>query len=592
MGWLKELGYTHCFFLAGGNSMHLLEAASKNFKCVPFVHEVSSVIAAEYFNETNDKSAKAFSLVTAGPGLTNTVTGLAGAWLESRNVLVVGGQVKSTDIKNENLRQRGIQEIDGVALVQSITKATLLVDNPKSKKEIFDTVLAGESDRPGPVFIEFCIDVSGSPYSEMLNTQVTLRTDNNLFLKDGDWLHELGALISESKRPLLLLGNGVSRDVISLLEKSFADFSLPIASTWTGADRIHVDYPYYAGRPNTFGMRWANVFQQQADLIIAVGTRLNLQQTGFNWEQFAPVGKVVHVDIDEFELQKEHPKKNLVIRSDSKMFLLKLPDLLIDHVHENQFNEWCEFLEEIKRFLPVIEDVQEARAGFVEPYRFIEFVANNCSADDVIVSCSSGGTFTAVLQTFYNKPGQKLISNKGLASMGYGLAGAIGASFADPSKRVILFEGDGGFAQNLQELGTVSQISGPIKIFIFANSGYASIRASQRNYFKGNYVGCDIETGLGLPDWEKIAQAYDIEVLVIDEIPFTNSEFRKRFENNSPSIFVIKCDPEQQYLPKITSKIDDEGKMKSQPLHLMAPDLPPEVQLKVFRYLDLPSQHS
>lgn len=572
--------------------MHLLEAASKSFECVPFVHEVSSVIAAEYFNETNNSGAKAFSLVTAGPGLTNTVTGIAGAWLESRNVLVVGGQVKSTDLKSENLRQRGVQEIDGIALVESITKATLLVDKPKSRQDVYDTVLAGELDRPGPVFIEFCIDVSGSPYSEILNTDVNKRTDQHLLVEDSDWLHHLGALIRESKRPLLLLGNGTPREVVRDLEIRFAEFGLPIAATWTGADRIHADYPYYAGRPNTFGMRWANVFQQQADLLIAVGTRLNLQQTGFNWQQFAPVGSVVHVDIDSFELKKEHPKKALSIQSDSTVFLNKLVGLFDSHSRENQFSEWCGFLQEVKNSLPVIEDSQKAQVGFIEPYRFIEYVANHCNADDAIISCSSGGTFTAVLQTFYNKPGQKLISNKGLASMGYGLAGAIGARLAAPTKRVILFEGDGGFAQNLQELGTVKQIGGAIKIFIFANSGYASIRASQRNYFKGNYVGCDIETGLGLPDWNKLALAYDIDVMVLDAIPDANNEFRNQFESDTPSIFVIKCDPEQQYLPKITSKIDDNGNMVSQPLHLMSPDLSPELESKVFRYLDVSGERS
>lgn len=572
--------------------MHLLEAASKSFECVPFVHEVSSVIAAEYFNETNNSGAKAFSLVTAGPGLTNTVTGIAGAWLESRNVLVVGGQVKSTDLKSENLRQRGVQEIDGIALVESITKATLLVDKPKSRQDVYDTVLAGELDRPGPVFIEFCIDVSGSPYSEILNTDVNMETDQHLPVEDSDWLHHLGTLIRESKRPLLLLGNGTPREVVRDLEIRFAEFGLPIAATWTGADRIHADYPHYAGRPNTFGMRWANVFQQQADLIIAVGTRLNLQQTGFNWQQFAPVGSVVHVDIDCFELEKEHPKKALSIQSDSTVFLNKLVGLFESHSRENQFSAWCGFLQEVKDSLPVIEDSQRAKVGFIEPYRFIEYVANHCNADDAIISCSSGGTFTAVLQTFYNKPGQKLISNKGLASMGYGLAGAIGARLAAPTKRVILFEGDGGFAQNLQELGTVKQIGGAIKIFIFANSGYASIRTSQRNYFKGNYVGCDIETGLGLPDWNKLAHAYDIDVMALDAIPDANNEFRNKFESDAPSIFVIQCDPEQQYLPKITSKIDDNGKMVSQPLHLMSPDLSSELESKVFRYLNVSGESS
>ena len=166
MNWLNELGYTHCFFVAGGNSMHLLNSARQKMECVPFVHEVSAGIAAEYFNEARSEGQRAFVLVTAGPGMTNLVTALAGAYLESRELLVLGGQVKSTDLATGGLRQRGIQEIDGVSIARPITKCSLRIEQPISKKSFTDAVVAGVSGRPGPVFLEFCSDAQGAPAVE------------------------------------------------------------------------------------------------------------------------------------------------------------------------------------------------------------------------------------------------------------------------------------------------------------------------------------------------------------------------------------------------------------------------------------------
>jgi acetolactate synthase-1/2/3 large subunit len=537
MSWLNDMGYTHCFFLAGGGSMHLVDSASKFFNCVPVVHEVSAVIATEYFNESNNRGEKAFALVTTGPGLTNAITGISGAWLESRECLIVGGQVKREDLASNGLRQRGIQEVNGIELVSSITKFCLRITEPVSRSVVEAAIGQGSISRKGPVFLEVCIDASASSSTSEATIREEGSTISDRKMISNEDLGKLRNLLSVSRRPLLLLGAGVERQKIESLEGEFRALGIPLASTWTGADRTNAEYKYYAGRPNTYGMRWANIFQQQSDLLIAVGTRLNLQQTGFNYQEFMPVGKIIHVDLDETELKKESPGIDLGINMDSSDFL----DLLIkEFKSENNVEkreEWLNFLELVRNELPVIEDSHQKKIDFIEPYSFIYKLGEISRDNDIIVPCSSGGTFTATHQSYLNKRGQQIISNKGLASMGYGLAGAIGAAFSEPNSRILLLEGDGGFAQNLQELGTVSQNSLNIKMFVFSNEGYASIRSSQVSYFKGNYIGCDKQTGLGLPNWEKICEAYGVKYVLVRDIEAFLGENLEYLDSHAPVFF-------------------------------------------------------
>jgi acetolactate synthase I/II/III large subunit len=590
MSWLRDENYTHCFFLAGGGSMHLIDSASRYFECIPVIHEVSAVIATEYFNESNEYSKKAFALVTTGPGLTNAITGIAGAWLESRECLVIGGQVKKADLATVGLRQRGIQEINGIDLVSSITKARLRITEPVSKKDIDLILNEGSKSRKGPVFIEICIDASATKIQEEDSAKEKTASYQVKSMQSSNSINGLQELLRGSNRPLLLLGSGVDRKKVESLEHAFAELGVPIASTWTGADRISCEYEFYAGRPNTYGMRWANVFQQQADLLIAVGTRLNLQQTGFNYQEFMPVGKIIQVDIDSNELEKPNPGIDLGINMDSGDFLeVLLEELKLENGRDKR-QEWLDFLTQVRDTLPVVEDCHMTKGQFVEPYSFINELSLISRSTDVIIPCSSGGTFTATHQSYLNKRGQQIISNKGLASMGYGLAGAIGAAFSQPNSRIILFEGDGGFAQNLQELGTVMQNNLNIKIFVFSNEGYASIRTSQISYFNGNYVGCDGETGLGLPNWELICDAYGVEHILLNNKEQFKRDYLQKFEQNGPVFFEIATDPDMLYFPKVASKINSDGQMVSAAIHDMTPQLSKEIAPLVFKYITPISQ--
>ena len=574
--WLVELGYTHCFFVAGGNIMHLLDGARTRFTCVPVVHEVAAGIAVEYFNEAGGKG-RAFAMVTAGPGVSNIITAMSGAWLESRELLVIAGQVKSEDLATGGVRQRGIQEIDGVGLAAPVAKHSVQMKKPMPKVEFVSLVNAGSTGRPGPVFIELCLDAQGAP---------TLKEDTVLVEPQGNAVAsetEIDLVVTQLKsaqRPILLIGGGVSRKSARALQTELSSSGVPVMTTWNAADRIDAAGPLYLGRPNTWGQRAANLLVAQADLIIAVGTRLGMQQTGFNWQQFGRNASVVQVDIDRTELDKGHPKIDLPVCADADNFLTRI----LPKVH-GDWETWVSYAQEVRKALPLNDPANETEKGFLSPYDFYADLVLLSDSDDVIVPCSSGGANSVSMQVIEQKLGQVIITDKGLASMGYGLAGAIGASMAHPGKRTFLIEGDGGFSQNLQELATVAVNDLPIKTFIFANNGYGSIRMTQKNYFGGAYLGCDTETGLGFPDWDMLFQSFGISTITLDKDWSTNEEVLTALRSDKPYGFIVPIDPLQTYWPKITSRIVEGGGMESNPLHMMSPDLDPALFARVTKYL-------
>ena len=585
MMWLRDIGYTHCFFVAGGNSMHLLDGARRTMACIPVVHEVAAGIAVEYFNEQSSACGgqeRAFALVTAGPGVTNIVTAMAGAYLESRELLVVGGQVKSTDLAHPGLRQRGIQEIDGIALLRPVSVAAERIESPIGRRAFTELVRRGSIGRKGPVFLEICLDAQGAPVDpDFLETNGFAPTMENPGL-DGGTAERVIEGLRHAQRPIVLFGGGLSRSAAAAALARLRELELPVMTTWNGADRVGADDPVYVGRPNTWGQRSANVLIQQCDFLIALGTRLGLQQTGFNWQQFAPLATVVQVDLDRAELDKGHPRVDIPWMADADEVLARLLQADLP-----EWGSWLAQCREVRDLLPVVERTNTTGEAFLDPYRFVADLSAICTPKDVIIPCSSGGAFTVTLQAFDQKVGQTMISDHGLASMGYGLSGAIGAAFAAPGRRTVLLEGDGGFMQNSQELATVAVNKLQVKIFLFSNEGYASIRMTQRGYFDGAYLGCDTSTGLGFPDWRLLFRAYGIPCLPLGTEGLATEGFAELFEAPGPACFVVPIDPEQTYFPKITSRVTAAGGMQSNPLHRMTPDLPGDLVRRVLQYLPL-----
>jgi acetolactate synthase-1/2/3 large subunit len=291
------------------------------------------------------------------------------------------------------------------------------------------------------------------------------------------------------------------------------------------------------------------------------------------------VGDVIHVDCDAAELNKGHPKTALGICADAGEVLLHLAGL-----KHGDYSEWLAYCREIKAALPLIEE-NVTGEQYVSPHSVSLALSNLLTPDDTVIPCSSGSAFTVMMQVFGQKAGQTIITNKGLASMGYGLSGAIGAALAQPGKRTVLVEGDGGFTQNLQELGTVDVNKLHLKMFIFNDNGYASIRMTQKNYFGGKYVGCDTRTGLGIPNWKHLFAAYNIPLIELKRGFEKNAQFLAAMAADGPAAFLVPVDPEQTYLPKITSRVLPDGGMESYPLHLMSPALADDLMRRVGKYL-------
>ena len=574
--WLVELGYTHCFYVGGGNIMHLLDSCSRKMTCIATVHEVAAGVAVEYFNAVGD-GRRAIALVTAGPGLTNLVTAISGAWLESRELLVLGGQVKTPDLSRGEVRQRGIQEIDGVSIVKSITAHASTIEEVLDQRAFVERAEAGSHGRRGPVFLELPLDIQGREVdpSSLAGQAPPRPPAPELGASEVDTLADK---VRGARRPLFLVGGGVDHHTGQRLADALDAAGVPVATTWNGADRIGRDHPMYVGRANTWGQRSANLIVQQSDLLIALGTRLGYQQSGFNWQEFVPTGEIVHVDIDSRELEKGHPRTAWPICADANALLEALLERDL-----GEHGEWLTYCRQVRQELPLLE-ANTTGAGFLSPYDVATTLGQLSKPDDIIIPCSSGGAFTVMMQAFEMQSGQRMVTNKGLASMGYGLSGAIGAAIAS-GRRTILVEGDGGFSQNLQEIGTAAVNDLDLKIFIFDDNGYASIRSVQVNYFQGRYVGCDRSTGLGLPDWSRLFDVWDVPCMRLAEGFESDPMFLDRFNGRGVQAFVVPVDPQQTYFPRITSRMVEGGGMVSNPLHRMTPPLPDETLARVGAFL-------
>ena len=562
--WLRDVGYTHYFYVGGGNIMHLTESLSRYLIGVPVVHEVAAGIGAEYFNEVSEEK-KALALVTAGPGLTNIITALSGAFLESRELLVIGGQVKTSDLASEGMRSRGIQEVNGVELVRSTTKEAYRFYKPLAAKEFIEKISNSWRPRKGPVFLEMPLDIQAAMVEEV-NTPLALKS--TLPIIEERELNKVVAAYNAACMPIVLIGGGVDRAVAMRHHELLGRLNVPIMTTYNGADRVDGDADFYLGRPNTWGQRASNIIIQQSDCIIAVGTRLGLQQTGFNWQEFGRDALIYHIDIDPSELNKGHPRTDRKYAVDANNFIERFLSSPLQLK-----KEWINYSQGIRQRIPRIEGVNNTGDGFISPYQFIVDLETQTTQDDLVIPCSSGSAFTLAMQLYKQKAGQKIVTNKSLASMGYGLSGAIGASLAySNTRRTILIEGDGGFAQNMQELGTAELNKLNLKIFIFNDQGHASIRMTQINYFKGKYLGCDRASGLGLPNWMRLFGAWDIPVMEINKGFTSDREFIERFNSKGLQAFLVSIDPEQTYFPKIASRVTSAGSMESNPIDKMSPE--------------------
>jgi acetolactate synthase-1/2/3 large subunit len=581
--WLVELGYTHCFFVAGGGIMHLLDGVRNRFECIPVVHEMSAGICAEHFNESARNGQRAFALVTTGPGLTNIVTAVAGCYVEHRELLVIAGQVKSTDLLIHPERQRGVQEVDGSAVCAPISVRSECLREPIPRHQFHSMARLAQGPHPGPVVIEVCLDVQGVTVKPELLCQEPVLDTAPLILPREDDMVAIKRLIKTAQRPLILMGGLVTREAAWSALPVFERLGLPVATTTSAIDRVPSDSPIFAGRPGTWGgQRASNLVVAQADVIVVFGAQLDLQQTGFNYSEYAPKAQLVHIFPSQTELTRMGPPASRkVLASPDAVLIELLPDL--------QWTDeagWGHYVQEVRALVPSMEPANVNDPSFLNSFHFLRNLSRATAPEDVLALCSSGGTFTGALQNYEIAPKQIATTSAAHASMGYGLATAIGAAFANRDRRIVLTEGEGGFSQNLQELAIVKRFSLPIKIFLLENQGYASIRATQKKFFNGAYLGCDPDTGLGFPDWEKLFEAYDIPCRFIRQDEAEEVVLRQLLaERSGPQAWIVRVDPHQPNWPAVSTALASDGSLTSSPIYDMLPKLPVEVLARVGRYL-------
>ncbi len=577
---LVEQGLDHVFMITGGGAMHLNDAVAKQpkLKAIFNHHEQACAIAAEGYYRSGSVEKMAIINVTSGPGGTNTITGVAGQWLDSIPAIYISGQVKNETTINAcpelNLRQLGDQELNIVEIVKSITKYAAIVKRPQDIQEHLQKALkAAFEGRPGPVWLDIPLDVQAA----ICDNYVTDSEENIIkktiekkksFISKKEKIDQLYKLISQAKRPVFIAGHGIKlSDSLAQFREFLNDYKIPVVTTFNGVDNLPTNHPLFMGRIGTVGNRCGNFILQNADLVISLGSRNNIRQVSYNWENFVRAGKLVVIDIDESELNKPTINPVLKIHADVGAVMKKLSNLG-SYTAPNEWNEWCR--DKVKHY-PVVSMDQYNDKNGVQVYYFLNKFTK-LVGNDAVVACGNGTACVANFQATTVLENQKIFWNSGCATMGYGLPAAIGAKFANPNKDVYCLTGDGSIQMNLQELQTVVHYNLDFKIIVLDNSGYSSIIQTQRNFFD-NKFGCDKNTGVSFPNLDKIAFAYGIKYFEINKHSEIDSVIKEVNSCTEPVICRVNINPDMVFSPKLSSEKLPDGSLKSKPLEDMYPFL-------------------
>lgn len=572
---LAEFGVRHVFMVTGGGAMFLNYSLGKHPQITPIFnhHEQACSMAAEgYARITNQPSV---INVTTGPGGINSLNGVYGAFMDSIPMLILSGQVKrETYIRTydlPDLRQLGDQEVDIVSMVHGITKYAITVTDPQTIRYHLEKAWwLALHGRPGPCWLDIPIDVQSAQVDETtldgFDSKSTQMADSaQLSNAVAETLNKL----RHTQRPVILAGTGVRlAGAVDVFNRVVQKLGIPVTTGWTH-DLIASDNPVFVGRPGTIGTRPGNFAVQNSDVLLVIGNRLNIRQTGYAFKSFARVAYKIWVDIDEAEFHRPTIQPDMPIVSDAKLFLEEM-ERQLDGWDSTLFNDWLKWCNKRKERYPAVLPKHREFNGRINPYHFMEVLFDNLESDDVVVT----GNATACIVSFQVgkiKLGQRLFSNSGSASMGYDLPASVGAAVARDGKRVICLAGDGSLQMNIQELQTVRQYDLPIKLFVLNNNGYLSIRTSQKGFF-GDVVGESPESNVSFPNLEKVAKAYGISYKCFHEEFFTKA-LQDALDMQGPVICEVMLDPTQGFEPRQSSRQLPDGRIVSAPLEDMFPFL-------------------
>lgn len=583
---LVEAGIDHVFTVTGGGAMHLNDSLGhqEGLKCVYNHHEQACAIAAESYARINNQIAAV--CVTTGPGGTNAITGVVGGYLDSIPMLVISGQVRyDTTARSTglNIRAMGDQEFDICKAVQSMTKYCEMVIDPMDIKYCLEKAITlAYSGRPGPCWLDIPLNVQGAyiETDELKSFDVTSK-ENEEIVNDvpgsvsNKQINEVISRIKAAKRPVIYAGNGIRiAGAHKLFMKVIKKLGVPIVTAWNSIDAIYDEHELYVGRGGIMGDRAGNFAVQNSDLVLSIGCRLSIRQVGYNWKTWAREAYKIMVDVDKDELKKPTLNIDMPIWADARNFLKKLDMALIKEEIPRK-EEWLEKCASWKKDYPVVLPKHyENIDGKANPYCFIKELSTRLSTNQITV-VGNGSACVVGSHGYVIKPGQRFIINSAIASMGYDLPAAIGATYArNDNQDIICVSGDGSIQMNIQELQTIIHHKLPIKIFIINNNGYHSIRQTQTNMFNKNFVGIGPEShDLSFPDMSKLAPAYGYPYYRIGKNEEMGKVISEVLSLNGPVICEVFVSEKQNFEPKSATKKLEDGTLVSPPLEDLAPFL-------------------
>lgn len=576
---LEKLGIKHVFGMIGAGNVHLFEAISRHgySEIVCVHHEQSACMAMQTYYRSHGRLSA--SLLTTGAGSTNGVTGVVSAWADSIPGIIIAGNENSkfTFVDNPQ-RMWGVQGYDSVGMVSKVTKyAHRVTSTQQAVLEIQKAAFIALDGRPGPCWIEVPMDVQASRIDPATSAQFVPPSPVDYLTSEvGEQVAKVVNALLSAKRPLLWLGHGIrlagaERKIAPLLEL----LGVPALVSWAGIDMVDTKHPLVFGRAGVYGQRASNLILQNCDYLLAVGTRMAIPQIGYDINELARGARIDVVDIDPIEAGKLKPRINEAIVCDASVFI----DALIVRLKRVEIQpnaDWIARCEAYEEQFPWVGPEHEDRGDFMNSYRFMERLNTFFKPDQVVVT-DMGTALLSGHQALHIRPGQRLMTSTGLGEMGYGLPGAIGASFALDRGEVMCLNCDGGMMLNLQELQTVVHHKLPIKLFIFINDGYLMIKHTQKALFKAGYTGTDSASGISCPDFSKLAAAFGMPSFQIrgwDECDATLAQVQAA---EGPVICEVFMHPEQLFSPKLSLVATEDGALVSPPLEDLSPLIPRDV---------------
>lgn len=592
---LVEKGVSHNFTVTGGGAMHLNDALGhqEGLTCIYNHQEQGSAIAAESYARLTGRIA--CLCVTSGPGGTNAITGVMGGWLDSIPMFVLSGQVKREttlwSVPELKLRQLGDQEFDIIHSVANMTKyCAMITDVNEVAYHLEKAWFLANHGRKGPVWLDIPLDIQGAPVDEATMKHFNPEQEGYCVTEpevSDEKVKEILDKIASAKAPLIFAGSGIRlSDSQDLLLKAVDKLKIPVAVAWNSGDLVAYDNPYYAGSPSREGTRGSSFIVQNCDLIIVLGSRMSIRTITYNKHDFAKNAYKIMVDIDAEELKKPTFIPDMPVEGELHGFLEKVleADYAPNKEHE-KWVKWCRMM--VEKYPAVLPEYHHTdKEMLLNPYVFVDELFSQMTKDDVL-TLGNGSACVMSFQGAKVKQGQRMYTNAGCAAMGYGLPAALGAAIArrgETHDRVICVDGDGSVMMNVQELETISYHRLNVKLFILNNNGYHSIRQTQRNLMKPPYIGIDEETGVGFPNWDKLAQAFDFAYYSVDNEPDVAEMVQKALATEGPVLCNVVVDPAQNFVPKLSSKVLEDGRIVSPSMDDMFPFLPRE-EYESNRYL-------